>query len=225
MLSTRHHSKFDGKGWPTRCPLVAILRGITPREASAHAEVLLEAGFDCIEVPTNSPQWADSVRAIASITDERTMVGAGTVLNSGHLSALLDAGGRMAVSPHTDVGLVEDALTRGLLTIPGATTTSEVLAAWRAGAHVVKLFPASQLGVAYLRAIRTVLPQDMMLLAVGGVTAENLCDFIDVGCTGAGLGSELYRPGQLPRETAARAHAFFAALNASTPGRSSSPSS
>ena len=207
-------AKFHAGSWPTALPLVAILRGIEPHEAAAHADPLLEAGFDCIEVPTNSPGWAESVRAIGTVAAGRALVGAGTVLDAGDLDMLVEAGGRMAVSPHTDTTLIEDAAGRGLFVVPGAMTVSEVFAARRAGAHAVKLFPAAQLGPGYVKALRAVLPPDLPLLAVGGVNPDNLVDFLRAGCFGAGLGGDLYRPGQSVRETAARARDFVAAWHA-----------
>jgi|KBSMisStaDraftv2_1062788.scaffolds.fasta_scaffold02651_5 2-dehydro-3-deoxyphosphogalactonate aldolase len=208
---------FDAGSWPTALPLVAILRGVEPHEAAAHADLLLEAGFDCIEVPTNSPGWADSVRAIGAVAAGRALVGAGTVLYAAHLDMLIAAGGRMAVSPHTDAALIKDAAGRGLFVLPGAMTVSEVFSAHRAGAHAVKLFPAAQLGTGYVKALRAVLPSDLSLLAVGGVTPDNLVDFLRAGCVGAGLGGDLYRPGQSARETAARARDFVAAWHAAQP--------
>ena len=161
--------------WPTALPLVAILRGITTDEAVTHASALLDAGFDCIEVPTNSPDWAASVRAITVYAGDRALVGAGTVLSDDHLAA------------------------------------SEIFAAWRAGAHAVKLFPAVCLGCGYVRALRAVLPPELALLAVGGINPGNLADYLQAGCTGAGLGNDLYSPGQSPQDTGARARAFVTA--------------
>lgn len=204
--------------WPRGLPLVAILRGIEPHEAAAHAGVLLDAGFDTIEVPTNSPAWSDSVAAIVALAGPRALVGAGTVLRSSDLDALQAAGGRLAVSPHVDVALIAESVGRGLVTMPGALTASEVLAAWRAGARVVKLFPASALGVAYVRALRAVLPVELGLVAVGGVSVANAGDYRRAGCVGAGLGSDLYRPGQSPAETAERARQFVEAWQASGNG-------
>lgn len=208
---------FSPDTWPTALPLVAILRGIRPHEAAEHAQALLDAGFDCIEVPTNSPGWADSVRAIATLAGDRALVGAGTVLDAGHLDALVASGGRMAVSPHTDPVLVADAAARGLFVLPGAMSASEVFAARRVGAHAVKLFPAGELGLGYVRALRAVLPPSLQLLAVGGVKPANLQDFLAAGCTGAGLGTDLYRPGQPAEDTAARARAFIAAWRTAHP--------
>ena len=205
---------FSQSVWPTDLPLVAILRGITPDEAVPHASALLDAGFDCIEVPTNSPDWAASVRAIAAYAGDRALVGAGTVLSDDHLAALHAAGGRMAVSPHPDTELVARAVTRSMFVLPGAMTASEVFAAWRAGAHAVKLFPAASLGCGYVRALRAVLPPQLALLAVGGINPGNLADYLQAGCTGAGLGGDLYSPGQSPQDTGARARAFVAAWQA-----------
>lgn len=210
---------FAPDSWPTALPLVAILRGIEAREAAAHAHALLDAGFDCIEVPTNSPNWADSVRTIVQVAGQRAVVGAGTVLDAAHLAALLQAGGRMAISPHTDTALIADAAARGLFVLPGAMTASEVFAARKAGAHAVKLFPAGNLGPAYVKALRAVLPPALPLLAVGGVTPANLGDFLAAGCAGAGLGSDLYRPGQPAQDTGARARDFVAAFRAARPQR------
>lgn len=199
--------------WPPRLPLVAILRGIQPHEATAHAQALLDAGFDCIEVPTNSPGWAASVAAIVELAPQ-ALVGAGTVLSVGHLDDLQAAGGCMAVSPHTDTALVAEAVRRRLVVLPGALTPSEVFAAAGAGAQAVKLFPAASLGVAHVRALRAVLPPALPLLAVGGVTPHNLADYLRAGCAGAGLGSDLYRAGQSPRVTAERAADFVRAWRA-----------
>jgi 2-dehydro-3-deoxyphosphogalactonate aldolase len=205
---------FSHSVWPTDLPLVAILRGITPDEAVTHASALLDAGFDCIEVPTNSPDWSASVRAIAAYAGDRALVGAGTVLSDDHLAALHAAGGRLAVSPHTDTELVARAVARAMFVLPGAMTASEVFAAWRAGAHAVKLFPAASLGCGYVRALRAVLPPQLALLAVGGINPGNLADYLQAGCTGPGLGNDLYIPGQSPQDTGARARAFVAAWQA-----------
>jgi 2-dehydro-3-deoxyphosphogalactonate aldolase len=200
--------------WPTAVPLVAILRGVLPQEAAAQARALVDAGFDCIEVPTNSPDWPRSIQAVVAEVGAAALVGAGTVLSAAHLDALQAAGGRLAVSPHVDVALVGEAARRGLFTLPGAMSPSEVFAAWHAGAQAVKVFPAATLGPGHVRAMRAVLPPALPLLAVGGVNVDNLADYLRAGCAGAGLGGELYRPGQTPAETATRAAAFIAAWRA-----------
>jgi len=203
--------------WPPALPLVAILRGIRPDEAVAHARALLDAGFDCIEVPTNSPDWPRSIAAIVALAGASALVGAGTVLTATDLDRLQAAGGRLAVSPHVDPLLIADSVRRGLISLPGAMTPSEVFAAWRAGAHAVKLFPAATLGVGHVRAMAAVLPTEVSLLAVGGVSVANLGEWRRAGCAGAGLGSDLYRPGQAPDDTARRATDFIAAWHDAAP--------
>jgi 2-dehydro-3-deoxyphosphogalactonate aldolase len=204
--------------WPPRLPLLAILRGIRPDEVLAHARVLVDAGFDCIEVPTHSPHWAASVEQLARAHGQRVLVGAGTVSEPAQLAALQAAGGQLMVTPHTDPALVRAAVARGLVTLVGCATATEAFAAVLAGAHALKLFPATALGTAYASALGAVLPAQVPLWAVGGVRPANLGDFLRAGCAGAGLGSELYRPGQTPEATATRARAYLEAWREATAG-------
>lgn len=203
--------------WPPRRPLIAILRGIRPDEVLAHAQALVDAGFDCIEVPTNSPQWALSVRALVDAWGTQVLVGAGTVSDRNQLDDLRAAGGRLMVTPHTDPTLVAEASAQGLVTAIGCATATEAFAALRAGATALKLFPAGVLGTGLVSALRSVLPAGVPLLAVGGIRPDNLGAFVQAGCGGAGLGSELYRAGQAPDRTALQARAFVAAWDALQP--------
>jgi 2-dehydro-3-deoxyphosphogalactonate aldolase len=203
--------------WAPRLPLVAILRGVLPTDVLAQAHALVDAGFDCIEVPTNSPQWAESVQRLVTEFGDSVWSGAGTVTERGHLDALQAAGARLAVSPHTDPALIADAVQRGLVCLPGALTPTEVFAAQAAGAQAVKLFPAGSLGSAHVKALRSVLPKTLRLIAVGGVSPTNLADYVAAGCWGAGLGGELYRTGQDTTTTAAKARAFVQAWQAIQP--------
>jgi 2-dehydro-3-deoxyphosphogalactonate aldolase len=200
--------------WPTRMPLIAILRGVGPDDVLAQADALLDSGFDCIEVPTNSPQWDRSVDALVRHVGDRALVGAGTVWQPAQLQALRDAGGRLMVTPHTDAALIGQAREAGLFTAIGCATPTEAFAALGAGAQVLKLFPAGALGAPYVAALRSVLPADVPLFAVGGVRPDNLAEFVRAGCSGAGLGGELYRAGQPAALTREKAQAFIAAWRA-----------
>lgn len=197
--------------WPTRLPLVAILRGVQPDEALVHGHALVSAGFDCIEVPSNSPSWPVSVARLAQGLNGQALVGAGTVLSQSHINALCEAGGSLMVMPHTDEVLIQEGLRRGLYVVSGFATASEAFAGIRAGSHALKLFPATDSGLETLRALRAVLPVEMPVLAVGGVKPDNLQACVAAGCQGAGLGSDLYRPGQSPTITHERAAAFVQA--------------
>ncbi|TCV96156.1 2-dehydro-3-deoxyphosphogalactonate aldolase [Luteibacter rhizovicinus] len=195
--------------WPTALPLIAILRGITPDETLAHVGALVDAGFDAIEIPLNSPDWMLSIPAAVSRYGARALIGAGTVLTPEDAVEVARLGGKLMVTPNTDPAVIRQARESELYTAIGFSTPSEAFAALKAGAHSLKLFPATTFGPAYIRAIRAVLPKNVPLLAVGGVTPENLHEFLDAGCIGAGLGSDLYKPGQSPARTSERAKAFI----------------
>jgi 2-dehydro-3-deoxyphosphogalactonate aldolase len=198
--------------WPTRLPLIAILRGIRPEEALDHAQALVDAGFDAIEIPLNSPDWALSVRRVAEAFGDRALVGGGTVLRNEDADALADAGGRLVVTPNTRPSLIAHAVQRGLRVAAGFATASEAFDALDAGAQALKLFPATTYGPGHVKALRAVLPP-VPLFAVGGITPENLGDYLRAGCVGAGLGSDLFRPGQDAARTTAQARAFVAAYH------------
>lgn len=197
--------------WPTRIPLIAILRGIRPDEAVAHVQALVDAGFDAIEVPLNSPRWADSVQALVQRFADRALIGGGTVLRNEDVDALMAAGGRLVVTPNTRPSLIAYAVSKGLQVCPGFGTASEAFDALDAGAQALKLFPATTYGAGHVKALRAVLPKEVPLFAVGGITTANLAEYMAAGCIGAGLGSDLYKPGQPVERTAAAAHAFVEA--------------
>ncbi|MBN8260693.1 MAG: 2-dehydro-3-deoxy-6-phosphogalactonate aldolase [Xanthomonadales bacterium] len=198
---------MDAPTLPFRLPLIAILRGITTADIEAHVGVLVEEGFDAIEVPTNSPDWTRSVAIAAQAFPTDVWIGAGTVLTTDHVDALQAAGGRLAVTPNTDPSVIRHAVERGLLVAAGCATPSEAIAALHAGAHLLKLFPASVLGPAMVRALQGALPP-IPLFAVGGITPGTLPGFLSSGCAGAGIGGELYKPGQPVDATRAHARAF-----------------
>ena len=196
----------------SECPLVALLRGLAPHEAEAIAEALVEAGIRIIEVPLNSPQPLASIEALAMRLGDRAMIGAGTVTTAAEVSAVRDAGGSLIVSPHTDEAVIAATVRAGLVSLPGFFTPSEAFVALGAGAHALKLFPAEGAQPAVLKALRAVLPAEVPILPVGGITPQALAPWLAAGADGFGLGSAIYRPGDSPATVRERAMAFVAAF-------------
>jgi 2-dehydro-3-deoxyphosphogalactonate aldolase len=195
-------------------PLVAILRGLRPAEATGIGEALVEAGFVAIEVPLNSPEPLLSIERLARAFGERVLIGAGTVLQAAAVEAVAAAGGRLIVMPHGDPAVIRTAKARGLLCVPGVATPTEAFAALEAGADALKLFPAEAMPPNVVKAWRAVLPRDVWLLPVGGITPEAMAAYHAAGANGFGLGSALYRAGMDATELAWTARAFAAAWRA-----------
>jgi len=192
---------------PFRLPLIAILRGIRPDQAQSHVGALVGEGYDAIEIPLNSPDWRDSIGDSAREFGARAWFGGGTVLREDQVDALRALGVRFIVTPNTRPALIRHAVACGLQVVAGFASASEAFAALDAGAQMLKLFPAASYGPSHVRALRAVLPP-VPLFAVGGVGAASLPAFLDAGCSGAGIGGELYRPGQSPELTRNHAAMF-----------------
>jgi 2-dehydro-3-deoxyphosphogalactonate aldolase len=196
-------------------PLVAVLRGITPKEIEAVGEALTENGFRILEVPLNSPDAFDSIARLARRFGERCLTGAGTVVQVADVARVAAAGGMLIVMPHGDVAIVREAKRRGLVCLPGVATPTEAFAVLGAGADGLKMFPAEQLPPASLKAWRAVLPRDVLVFPVGGIRPDNMAPYWAVGADGFGTGSNLYTPGapvEQVRTVAASYAAAFAAL-------------
>ncbi|MDB5722996.1 MAG: 2-dehydro-3-deoxy-6-phosphogalactonate aldolase [Alphaproteobacteria bacterium] len=194
--------------WLDACPLVAIIRGVTPEEAEAIGEAIFEGGIRMIEVPLNSPRPLESIAILARLLGDKALVGAGTVLDPADVGRVRDAGGRLIVSPNTYAPVISTAAEAGLVSMPGFFTPSEGFEAIRAGATGLKLFPAEAATPKVVSAQLAVLPRDVPLLVVGGVSPDNMQPWRDAGASGFGLGSGLYKPGQSADITRSRAQAY-----------------
>jgi 2-dehydro-3-deoxyphosphogalactonate aldolase len=192
----------------SECPLVAIIRGVTPADVEAIGAALYEAGIRIIEVPLNSPQPLDSIAILARTLGERALIGAGTVLSVEDVGRVQDAGGRIVVSPSTDTDVIAATAAAGMVSAPGFYTPSEAFQALKAGAHALKLFPAEAASPAVVKAMRAVLPKQVPLLVVGGVRPDNMRAYLDAGANGFGLGSGVYKPGQSAAEVSEQARAY-----------------
>lgn len=193
------------------CPLVAILRGVRPDEVEAIGDAIIDAGFSMIEVPLNSPDPLASIALLAKRYGPQVLVGAGTVLTTADVADVKAAGGTLIISPNVNTDVIRASVAAGMISLPGFYTPTEAFAALEAGATGLKLFPAEGASPAYMKAQRAVLPKDLPLLAVGGVTPDNLAQWRAAGAQGAGLGSALYQAGLSAAEVGARARAFVAA--------------
>lgn len=194
------------------CPLIAILRGITPEEIIPVCDALLDAGFRTIEVPLNSPQAVESIGLAARHAGDQALIGAGTVLSPTNVIEVAAAGGRLIVMPHFDAEVVGAAKSAGLQAVPGVATPSEAFAAIRAGADALKLFPAEMISPAVVKSMRAVLPPAMPLIPVGGITVANIPAYRAAGASGFGIGSSLYASGRGADVVAREARALVAAV-------------
>ena len=200
--------------WPAlHRDLIAILRGLTPEEAPRIVGALLEAGFEAIEVPLNSPDPFRSIEAARRLAPENVLIGAGTVLTVADVERLHAAGGNLMVSPNVEPAVIARAAELGMTTMPGVFTATEALSAVAASASALKFFPASILGPAGIKAIMAVLPDDVPVGAVGGVTEDDFAGYARVGVRTFGLGSSLYRPGASAADVGAKARATVAAYD------------
>jgi 2-dehydro-3-deoxyphosphogalactonate aldolase len=192
-------------------PLIAILRGLTPAEAPAIGQALVDSGFAIIEVPLNSPEPLHSIATLSRLFPH-TLIGAGTVLNAQQVKDVHAAGGRLVVAPNFNPAVVAQALALNMVVLPGVATPTEAFAALDAGAHGLKLFPAEMISPATVKALRAVLPKMAALMPVGGITPDNMAAYRKAGASGFGLGSTLYAPGRSAEQVRAAAQNFVSAF-------------
>jgi len=195
------------------CPLIGIIRGVTPDEAEDIGGALYEAGIRIIEVPLNSPDPLASISRLAKTFGDKALVGGGTVLSPDKVREVHAAGGRLVVSPNTNAAVIAAAVEVGMVSCPGFFTPSEAFTALAAGATALKLFPAEGASPAVLKAQLAVIPNDVPVLAVGGIKPDNMQPWLDAGATGFGLGGGLYQSGQSAADTLEKARAYVAGLN------------
>ena len=187
--------------------IVAIIRTKTSAEGKSAALALKNAGITCFEFTTTTPDVFDLIEEFAAISG--LTVGVGTAMSPAHVVSAKKAGATFVLSPHTEPAVIKKTLALNLLPIPGVATPTDVARALQAGAQVLKLFPASHFGPAYLKAIRDPFPQAQWL-ATGGVSVENIKDWFAAGALGFGVGGPLLGGGVA--EIPARVAAFSAGI-------------
>jgi 2-dehydro-3-deoxyphosphogalactonate aldolase len=191
-------------------PLVAILRGLTPAEAPAVGDALVDAGFRLLEVPLNSPQPLESIALMRQRFPD-ALVGAGTVLTAQQVREVHAAGGGLIVAPNFNAEVVAEAGRLRMVSLPGVATPTEAFGALAAGATGLKLFPAEAASPTVLKAWLAVLPKGTPLMPVGGISPTNMDAWRAAGATGFGIGSSLYKPGKPAADVRDAALQFVAA--------------
>ena len=175
-------------------PIIAILRGVTPDKVLKVGDLLVAAGIRVIEVPLNSPDAFLSIKTLRDHLPSDITVGAGTVLTISDVENIAKAGAEICISPNLDLEVVSTAQKLGLIPIPGIATASEYFQAYKNGVRILKLFPFSNLGIPFMKALQSVSPNDSHLIPVGGVTVEDTFELVQLGALAVGIGNSLYDP-------------------------------
>lgn len=198
--------------WLDRCPLIAIVRGVTAEAVEGIGDALVDAGIAIIEVPLNSPRPLESITRLARRFAGRALIGAGTVMRPSDVEDVKRAGGTLIVTPHAATDVVRAAKSAGLVAVPGFFTVTEAFALLDAGADALKLFPAEAASPRALAAMRAVLPKGARVLPMGGIDAAAFAPWTAAGANGFGLGSAIYKPGDSAEVVAGKAKALTAAM-------------
>ncbi len=171
--------------------LIPVVRTPTADEALAISDALVAAGITVLEITLTVPDATDVIGKLGRRLGDRVVVGAGTVLDARAAQACIDAGARFIVSPGLDVETVAFCRAAGVPVLPGALTPTEIMAAWKAGADMVKVFPVSSVGGAsYIKNIKAPLPH-IELVPTGGVSVDTAASFIQAGAAALGVGGDL----------------------------------
>lgn len=171
--------------------VVAIIRGVTGEELFKLTDALIAGGIQLIELTLDTKGAFGLIQLLAEKYCRKAMIGAGTVLDAHSAKEAIHSGAEFIVSPHSDEKIISSVKKEGMLSIPGAFTPSEMMAAYQSGADFIKLFPAGYAGADYIRQIRTPLPH-IPILATGGIRLSNMEDFMEAGADALGFGSSLY---------------------------------
>ena len=176
--------------------IIVIVRGISKDKLLEFAEAVYNGGIRVLECTfdakgeTTDEETAEKIKLLSGHFGDRMLIGAGTVLNEKQVELTKNAGGKFIISPDTNPSIIKKTKSEGLISIPGALTPSEAVVAHNSGADFVKIFPVADFGAKYIKNITAPLSH-IRFLAVGGVTAENIKEFLNAGALGVGIGSDI----------------------------------
>ena len=171
--------------------IVPVVRASSADDARRAAEAVCAGGIPIVEVTMTVPGAIELIAGLQRSIGKDVLIGAGTVLDADTAARCLDAGAQFLVSPGFDVETVKLALSLDVVMVPGVLTPTEIMAALKAGAEIVKVFPCGTLGGAkYIKALRGPFP-DIPMIPTGGVNLETAADFIRAGAVALGIGGEL----------------------------------
>lgn len=189
-------------------PFIATLRGVQHAEVIEIAEALVSTGITLIEITVDSPESYVTLEKLALRISDRVMICAGHVFTSDQATDAANAGARVIFSPVFHPSVIEASKKKKALSVPGIFTATEAISAVDAGADALRIFPADNFSTQALREFRTVLPEDMIYIPTGGITAHKVKSYMAAGATGFGLGTSIYTPGATPEEVQDRAEVF-----------------
>lgn len=182
--------------------IIAIIRGVAPKDMLAVAQALLDGGIGAMEITFDQASAAGIRETLASLDllkakfTDKIAIGAGTVLTAQQAADANARGAEYIISPNVDQAVIARTRELGMVSIPGALTPTEVASAYAMGGDIIKLFPAGLWGTKYIEAIRAPLPH-IPMVAVGGVDPDNIADFFKAGVISAGIGGNLVNPAKV----------------------------
>lgn len=176
--------------------IIVIVRGVESKKLIPLAEAMCDGGVRLLEITysadgkVSDEETAENIKLLSTHFGDKMYIGAGTVLTESQVELTHKAGGKFIISPDTCSDVIKKTRELGLVSMPGALTPTEIQKAHRNGADFVKLFPVTNLGVQYVKAVKAPLSH-IKLLAVGGINENNMTEYLDAGISGFGIGSNI----------------------------------
>ena len=185
-----NNQEFSWNGF-SKVPIVGIIRNLSFDTIEKILPIYLSAGLTTIEITMNTQAAEEIIRFAADKYKGQLNVGAGTVCNTDELDLAIRAGSQFIVTPILDPDVVRACVSKNIPVFPGAYTPTEIYQAWKLGASMVKVYPATSLGPEYIKDVKAPLNK-IKLMPTGGINLENIQTFIKAGADGLGIGSQLF---------------------------------